>query len=117
MNKGRKEGQKRPEMVVGGLHPPDSSRVPEWAGCLCSVFRQMRDGLALFRLQEKQGESCLILEDANPAVEDLLGVPAAELRERLGAPGREQWLKTLTEVARDGESVTVEEFFSGSMKY
>jgi len=77
----------------------------------------MRDGLALFRLQEKQGESCLTLEDANPAVEDLLGVPPVELRERLGAPGREQWLKTLTEVARDGESVTVEEFFPGSMKY
>jgi signal transduction histidine kinase/ActR/RegA family two-component response regulator len=121
MDERRKEDQEqdrhRPGTVLAGLRRPDSHSFPEWAGCLCSVFRQMRDGLALFRLQENEGTPCLILEDANPAVEDLLGVPARELRERLDDPGREPWLEALMEVARDGESVSVEEFFAGSMKY
>ena len=109
-------GSERPGIPLAALKCPTPSSLPDWAGCLCSVFRQMRDGLALFELQDGDAGR-LVLKDANPAVEELFGVFSHELTDLVMAPENEHWAEVLFRVARGEQSGSVEEFFPASSKY
>ena len=115
---GHSEESVCPGASLAGLIWREGSSLPEWAGCLCSVFRQMRDGLALFELKDgEEDAACLTLRDANPAVEDLFGVPGHELESLVRFPEHEELASALVRVARGGQSGSVEDFFPTSRKY